>query len=186
MGIVSEAREFMMQQMAGNDASHDFAHVERVASMTLEIAESEGIRRAHEVEVLMLAALLHDIGDHKYSDDPNAAFDWLIEKNFSNANIVQEIIDNVSYSKNEANGFVEPLSIFHAIVQDADRLDAIGTIGIARAFAYNKGTLAETLDHFDEKLFKLAALMKTDYAKALAVERHDAMISFYEKMRLAL
>ena len=180
--ICDDARQLMCEKMAGNDASHDFAHVERVRKMAMRIAQEEGVVDPKELEIIELAAWLHDYGDHKYSDNPNAPREWLEAQGYADAELVQSIIDGVSYSKNEKDGPQEPASQLHAIVQDADRLDAIGCVGIARVFAFGAGPFVQTLKHFDDKLFKLCDLLKTDYAKSIGDERHQQLREFYDSL----
>lgn len=184
--ICDDARALMQEKMGENDAAHDFAHVERVVKMAMRIAEDEGIVDPEDLEVVELAALLHDYGDHKYFDNPNAPFEWLTEREYAHASEVKSIIDGVSYSVNEKEGRQEPLSILHAIVQDADRLDAIGYVGIARVFAYERGTFADTLQHFDDKLLRLLEILKTDFAREIGRERHATLRTFYSGLSAEL
>eukprot|EP01083_Nonionella_stella_P304624 1059467_1 len=144
--LVSKVEEFVRAELAGQDLSHDYAHIERVRTLSLELAHEEGVS-GDNLEVVELAALLHDIRDWKYSGSESAGQDAARE--FLTAQCVPEgkiarvcrIIDGVSF-KNELGRPVcgdesnpgRNKELF--VVQDADRLDAIGAVGIARTFAY--------------------------------------------------
>ena len=177
--------------------------------MALHLQELEG----GEKDIIHLGALLHDISDHKFNGgklDANGevAYHWLTSLHCPEdlKNKVCELVDKISFKG--AHTEQEKLSLETQIVQDADRLDAIGAIGIARAFAYGgnrnrpiynpmqKPTLHEnfeeyskskshTINHFYEKLLLLTAKMNTTSAKKIAEERHQLMEnflkSFYEE-----
>ncbi|MED4650911.1 HD domain-containing protein [Bacillus pseudomycoides] len=186
------------------DASgHDWYHIERVHKLALSLSEKEGGDRF----VIEMAALLHDIADEKLNESEEAGMkkvsDWLEGLNVTeeeNEHILH-IIMNMSY-KGGHGGKVSTLE--GKIVQDADRLDALGAIGIARTFAYGgaKGRLMydpnippreemtkeeyrknddPSLNHFYEKLLKLKDLMNTDAAKREAEIRHRYMEEFIEQ-----
>ncbi|SFI01980.1 uncharacterized protein SAMN04488574_101279 [Bacillus sp. 71mf] len=183
------------------DASgHDWYHIERVHKLAIALFEKEGGNRF----VIEMAALLHDVADEKLNESEEAGMkkvtDWLELLCISqeDARHIVHIIANMSY-KGGHGGTVETLE--GKIVQDADRLDALGAIGIARTFAYGgaKGRLLydpnippretmtkeeyrksdePSLNHFYEKLLKLKDLMNTDAAKEEAEERHRYMEQF--------
>ncbi|PGE94480.1 phosphohydrolase [Bacillus pseudomycoides] len=186
------------------DASgHDWYHIERVHKLALSLSEKEGGDRF----VIEMAALLHDVADEKLNESEEAGMkkvsDWLEGLNVTeeeNEHILH-IIMNMSY-KGGHGGKVSTLE--GKIVQDADRLDALGAIGIARTFAYGgaKGRLMydpnippreemtkeeyrknddPSLNHFYEKLLKLKDLMNTDAAKREAEIRHRYMEEFIEQ-----
>ncbi|KAL9016689.1 MAG: hypothetical protein Q9185_005968 [Variospora sp. 1 TL-2023] len=182
------------------DASHDYAHLQRVLSMAehiLEVVECtfDDPARGYNHTAVRLAALLHDVDDRKYlgpssSDDSSqkieeeetpggGAKQMLLDLGCSSAlaSKVQDIVSCVSYTteRNDPRLVQDTLRIHPelAVVQDADRLDAIGAVGIARAFTYGgakdrKGGLEATLLHFDEKLLSLENLMKTQEGNRLA------------------
>lgn len=139
--ILSEATAEVQKTLGENDASHDFAHIERVRKVALRLAKDEGVEDAQMLHVIELGALLHDIADFKYSGSDEAsgiaaqailqhaaAPDWLVER-------VLRIIGGVGFST-ELNAGAGELPLEVKIVQDADRLDAIGAIGIARCFTF--------------------------------------------------
>lgn len=203
--------------MAGLDGSHDFLHIERVLKLACTIAEME---KVEDIELVQLGALLHDIADWKYSGSetagPEKAKSWLESQNFDSKRTqkVVEIIEGIGF-KNELGLTREEAekraadNPALAVVQDADRLDAIGAIGIARAFTFGgsknrplhdpssplpsaPGLLTKdqyikrpsngaTIQHFYEKLLLLKDMMKTNSGKELAAERHKYMGVFLEQ-----
>ncbi|PEI88412.1 phosphohydrolase [Bacillus pseudomycoides] len=193
-----------VKKLLEKDASgHDWYHIERVHKLAISLSEKEGGDRF----VIEMAALLHDVADEKLNDSEEAGMkkvsDWLEGLNVTeeeNEHILH-IIMNMSY-KGGHGGKVSTLE--GKIVQDADRLDALGAIGIARTFAYGgaKGRLMydpnippreemtkeeyrknddPSLNHFYEKLLKLKDLMNTDAAKREAEIRHRYMEEFIEQ-----
>ena len=187
------------------ECGHDYSHALRVMHNAEKIAESEG----GNVVMIQAAALLHDVSDEKFSNG-NTVIGLKLTENilkkakFKSAEIAKilEIIKNISY-KGGFNSSGVP-SIECAIVQDADRLDAIGAIGIARAFHYGgyknrelynpdiepqefataeeyRKSNGPTLNHFYEKLLKLKYLMNTPTAKELAEPRHQFLEQFLEQ-----
>ncbi|MBO1582782.1 MULTISPECIES: HD domain-containing protein [Bacillus] len=186
------------------DASgHDWYHIERVHKLAISLSEKEGGDRF----VIEMAALLHDVADEKLNESEEAGMkkvsDWLegLDVTEEEKEHILHIIANMSY-KGGHGGNVETLE--GKIVQDADRLDALGAIGIARTFAYGgaKGRLMydpnippreemtkeeyrknsdPSLNHFYEKLLKLKDLMNTDAAKREAEVRHRYMEEFIEQ-----
>ncbi|KAI4139010.1 MAG: hypothetical protein L6R39_006507 [Caloplaca ligustica] len=195
-------KEYMSQPHF--DASHDFAHVRRVLALTEHILQVEG--RAdpiveYDATAARLAALLHDVDDRKYTEPKNDSFPsgtkiigaarMLLDLGCSAilALDVQAIIDCVSYTRESKDPqLVQETLRTHpelAIVQDADRLDALGAVGIARAFVYGAAKdrergLEGTLIHFDEKLLGLEGLMKTREGKRLAKIRTERLKQFKE------
>lgn len=202
MDIINRAAIHVRQLFAGEATGHDWRHIERVwrTATTLGRAESA------DLTVVQLAALLHDVADWKFHDGdedagPRAARAWLSEQGASPEVIahVCEIVKGVSF---KGAGVPTPMrTIEGKVVQDADRLDALGAIGIARAFAYGgyKGqpifdpatppgrhaSFAEyqmnrgsTINHFHEKRLLLADRMNTDPAKRIARERTLFMRQF--------
>lgn len=197
--IIEKTIEFVKETLAGAEAGHDWFHIERVYKTALTINEQE---KGDEL-IVALAALLHDIADPKFNDGdeeigPRMADNFLesIGVDPSVIEHVKQIIINLSYKA--SLGTVTFHSKELDIVQDADRLDAIGAIGIARAFTYGgyknrvlydpevkpnlnmskeeyKNSTGPTLNHFYEKLFLLKDLMKTSAGKSIAQERHNFM-----------
>ncbi|MBT2582102.1 HD domain-containing protein [Planococcus sp. ISL-109] len=199
---IPECRIKVKQIYETFDASHDWQHIERVMQNAWHIAQTEG----GDPLLIELAVLLHDVSDPKYKKDGE---DWeqeilqQLELTAEQRGKIRSIITTVSF-KGGTND--EPDSIEGKIVRDADRLDAIGAIGIARAFAYGgaKGrkfydpaerartamTESEyrtggtsTVTHFYEKLLLLKELMVTDSGKQMAEERHQFMLSFLEQLQ---
>lgn len=181
-GIARAAIDYISELFAGNAGGHDLAHSLRVHRNALDIAAGEP---ACDIEVVELAALLHDADDHKLFqtvDNANA-------RRFLVGRLPDERIDRicrdinaVSFSKNRGR---RPATLEGKIVQDADRLDAIGAIGIARAFAYggeHGRPLSATVEHFHEKLLLLADEMNTDAGRRLARRRHAYLLGFLAEL----
>lgn len=184
------------------DASHDWQHIERVLENARHIAQAEG----GDLALIELAVLLHDVSDPKYKkagEDPEEEILLQLELSDKERSDIRSIIRTVSF-KGGTNE--EPETLEGRIVRDADRLDAIGAIGIARAFAYggakgrklyNRDEQARTamteseyrsgdtstVTHFYEKLLLLKERMVTDSGKQMAEERHRFMLSFLEQLQ---
>ncbi len=203
MQLINNTILFVKNQLSNAEGGHDWFHIERVYKNALLIAEEE---KECNLIVVKLAALLHDIADSKFhngneSVGPKTARIFLKSQNVSEDIIshVIAIIENISFK----GGNFE--NKFHSkeleIVQDADRLDAIGAIGIARTFNYGgfknrplynpniqpnlnmskeeyKNSEAPTLNHFYEKLLLLKDKMNTETGKKIATKRHDFMVTF--------
>ncbi|WP_339228014.1 HD domain-containing protein [Oceanobacillus sp. FSL K6-2867] len=181
-------RDYVYTLFRDDETGHDYYHMERVARIAKMIAEVE---QANEF-LCEAAAWLHDVGDEKLFQNPkdsikrtNAFLASILLKE-TDINTINHIISGVSYSK----GVVVPDTLEGRIVQDADRLDAIGAIGIARTFAYGGANQqlmyhptkkATSIQHFDDKLLKLKDFMHTKSAKELAIERHRFMESFLKQ-----
>ena len=175
---ISAAMAYVEALFAGNADGHDLAHTLRVYRNAMLLADSVDCDR----EIAALAALLHDADDPKLfqtSDNANA-------RAFLRAQGVDEdetariiaAVNAVSFSKNRDR---RPESVEGQIVQDADRLDAVGAVGIARTFAFGGShgrDLEDSIRHFHKKLLLLTGMMNTDAAKALAAERHEFMLDF--------
>ena len=205
MTLIDNTILFVKKQLQHAEGGHDWFHIERVYKNALLIAQSEECN----LTVVKLAALLHDIADSKFHNGdeqigPKIARQFLEQEQLDKATIehVIAIIENLSFKGGNFK------SKFHSkeleIVQDADRLDAIGAIGIARTFNFggfknrslydpsispkmnmtkeeykkNEGT---TINHFYEKLLLLKDLMNTEKGKELAQERHDFMQKFLDE-----
>lgn len=200
--LLSNTIAFVKQQLEGAEGGHDWFHIERVYKNAQHIAATEQCN----LTVVELGALLHDIADSKFhgGDEtvgPRTARHFLEGQNVDNETILHVIgiIENISF---KGGNFEKK---FHSreldIVQDADRLDAIGAIGIARCFNYGgfknralynpeitpnlkmskeeyKNTQAPTINHFYEKLLLLKDKMNTKTGKQIAAERHRYMEAF--------
>ena len=182
--IITEAIKYINCLFKDNADGHDVNHTLRVYKNAMKIAESYPDSNKM---IIALASLLHDADDYKLFDttDNMNARSFITKHNVSNEIIdeICEVINSVSFSKNRGKS---PITLEGQIVQDADRLDAIGAIGIARTFAYggkNKRSLESSLKHFDEKLLLLKDEMNTKEARVIAEERHEYMISFLERIK---
>lgn len=203
---ITKTIDFVKEKLSGLEAGHNWSHTERVWKLAQKIAQTESC----DTEIVEIAALLHDVADPKFHNgDEQLAVD--ISSNFlrgiglSGEKIlaVINIIKNISF-KNRGEVEVQTQPIELKIVQDADRLDAIGAIGIARTFnfggfknneIYNrqippnltqskeeyKKSNGTTINHFYEKLLLLKDLMNTAKAKEMAEERHRFMLLFLEQ-----
>ncbi|THU43807.1 hypothetical protein C4D60_Mb02t00680 [Musa balbisiana] len=240
--IVWKAEKLVAATMGGRDASHDAAHAFRVRGLALSLAKEEALS-GPSLEIVELAALLHDIGDYKYAkwvadcivhnnsqicnfgvlfilfkycrdftEDTTTVEKFLEEERLeeSKREMILAIIRHMGFKNEVASTSSPDSSLEFCIVQDADRLDAIGAIGIARCFTYGgsknhilydpeipprQGLTKEkymmkdgkqtTVNHFHEKLFKLKDLMKTKAGKNRAEKRHkfmeDFLVEFFEE-----
>eukprot|EP00943_MAST-04B_sp_MAST-4B-sp1_P009291 g9291.t1 len=216
--ILADTQDFVRQSLEGNDASHDYAHIERVYKLATNIAKQEQVTE-EEYEIVALSALLHDIADWKYSGSETAGVEaakkylegisgFAPEKVAKICWIIQRVSfhDEIGRSDEEINKMKQNKCL--CIVQDADRLDAIGAIGIARCFTYGgkkkrplydsgntenivrkiskddymkAGRNAPTIDHFYEKLLLLKDMMKTNGGKCIANDRHEFMVKFLQQ-----
>lgn len=181
--LIEEAKDFARALFEKTGGSHDFAHTLRVYENALKIAEGEP---SCDAALAALEALLHDVDDHKlFSAEGQANAKAFLEARGVSPDRIDRIcrdIASVSFSKNRGR---RPETLEGRIVQDADRLDAMGAVGIARTFAYGgeKGRpLKDSVSHFHEKLLLLKDMMNTEAGKALAVERHAFMLSFLEEL----
>ncbi len=180
--IIKRAIDYVENIFTGNSDGHGADHSLRVYNNALNI------RKAYECNDLYvdLGALLHDVDDYKLFNNKNNenARKFLIENDFDSEAIedIIEIINSVSFTKNKGT---KPKTLEASIVQDADRLDAIGAIGVARTFMYsgkNGRGIEDSLSHFDEKLLLLKDMMNTDEAKRLAEERDSFMKEFLSEI----
>lgn len=199
--LISKVSQYVEEYMSNFDASHDWHHIRRVVGLAQKIASEETAKGTrYDTTIIILAALLHDVGDRKYlkeGQDPKTLVrDVLLNYGLDTAiaNVVQEICTNVSYSSEIKNPQkVREIIERHpelAVVQDADRLDAIGAVGIGRCFTYggalhgkdpasSKGrSMGHTMEHFDEKLVRLEGMMKTKTGKEMARVRTERLRQF--------
>ncbi|HQA73016.1 HD domain-containing protein [Flavobacterium sp.] len=202
MSLIDSTISFVKDQLKTAEGGHDWFHIERVYRNALLIAESETCN----IEIVKLGALLHDIADSKFHNGdetvgPKTARIFLERQNVSEeiTNHVINIIENISFKGGNFDKKFNSIEL--EIVQDADRLDAIGAIGIARTFNYGgfknrqiynpaiapkltmskeeyKNSDAPTLNHFYEKLLLLKDKMNTETGKKIALERHKFMENF--------
>ena len=181
--ILRKVRKFVLVEMAENDPAHDGAHVERVVALTRELCAIEVGSDPYRAELL---AWLHDLSDdklrsHRGTESIQA---YLLELGVTeeNARFVVGGLPYISYRKHPRLSKDVPLEI--RIVQEADRIDAMGAIGIARTFAYGGAKnrpLEESIRHFEEKLLLLYDLLSTDSAKVLALPRYTFLRAFYDQ-----
>jgi uncharacterized protein len=200
--IVHKTILFVQEKLENAEGGHDWFHIERVYKNAVLIAENE----VCDVNVVKLGALLHDIADSKFHDGdeaigPKIAREFLESENADEVTIqhVINIIENLSFKGGNAEKTFSSVEL--DIVQDADRIDAMGAIGIARTFNYGgfknrplhnpniapnlhmskeeyKNSEAPTINHFYEKLLLLKDKMNTETGKKIAQERHQFMINF--------
>ena len=202
--IIQKTAEHIKQEFSDDSSGHDWWHIYRVWKNAITISEHEKA----DSFIVQLAALLHDLDDWKFNDredeTPQRARAWMESCSVDSHIIEQvcEIIMHISYEG--ANVENEMKSIEGFIVQDADRLDAIGAIGIGRAFAYGgyknrlmydpdsppqmhvtfeqyKNSKSATINHFYEKLLLLKDRMNTSTAKRIAAHRHETMVEFLDQ-----
>ncbi len=203
--IIGRTQEFVYELLKEEFTGHDYEHIQRVTRYALLIGEKEGA----DLEIVELGALLHDISDWKFNGGDlelgsTLASEWLSKNEYpqEKIEIIASIIRNVSYKGANVESKQETLE--GKVVQDADRLDAIGAIGIGRAFAYGgskkrkmydskivpqmhssfeeyKNNENTTINHFYEKLFLLESKMNTKTGKELAGKRTKFMREFVNR-----
>jgi len=205
MDYINQTIRYVKQELAGAEAGHDWFHIERVYKNALQILQDEPA----DQEVVILGALLHDIADSKFHNgnedigpEKACAFMTSIGIDGEVKNHVVKIIQNISF---KGGNFQQKFSSLELnIVQDADRLDALGAIGVARAFHFGgfhnriiydpmekprmdmskeeyKKHIGTTINHFDEKLLLLKDMMNTPAGKKIAEHRHQFMKQFLEQ-----
>jgi uncharacterized protein len=203
--LITKTADHVQSLLSGEGSGHDWWHILRVWNNAKTIAATE----TANLFIVEMAALLHDIGDHKFHNGdetigPRMASEWLVSLKVQDdiINHICTIIKELSFKG--AGTTSEMSTIEGRIVQDADRLDAIGAIGIARTFAYGghknremynpdflpelhdsfeayKNSTAPTINHFYEKLLLLKDRMHTQTAKRMAEQRHQYMESYLEQ-----
>ncbi len=203
--LINKTIAFVKETLNNAEGGHDWFHIQRVYHNTLLISKSEAV----DMLVVSLAALLHDIADSKFHDGnesigPKVAQDFLqtlgVCKN--TINHVVQIIKNISFKGGREKQTFKSLEL--DVVQDADRLDAIGAIGIARCFSYGgfknraiynpdikpdlkmtkaqyKASTAPSVNHFYEKLLLLKDKMNTNTGRKIAQARHDFMLQYLDQ-----
>lgn len=203
--IIERTAQYVHGELAAEASGHDWWHAQRVRNLAVAIGKQEGA----DLHIVALAALLHDISDYKlnggdHEKGPRIAYEWLVGlgETHERAAFVADIIANLSFKGAGTPTVME--SIEGKVVQDADRLDAIGAIGVGRTFAYGgyagqlmhdpsvkpqlhatheeylarKGTV---VTHFSEKLLLLKDRMNTATARAVAGRRHRVLEEFLEE-----
>ncbi|OCG15840.1 HD domain-containing protein [Gilliamella sp. WF3-4] len=203
-GVIQAIQAFVKQKLANDFSGHDMAHIERVVRLAEQILQHEPKANAF---IVIVSAYLHDVIDEKVVADVNQAVielrDYLILQALTDneMKMIFDIIENMSYRKNLNQK--KELSLEGQIVQDADRLDALGAIGIGRTFYYggNKHNIMydpnisprmaldednykrpnTVINHFYEKLLLLKDMMNTQTAKKLAEPRHQFLVQFIEQ-----
>jgi uncharacterized protein len=203
--IITETEAHVRGLMAGDSSGHDWFHIDRVRRTALAIGREEGA----DLTVVELAALLHDVADWKFAGGdhtagPRAAREWLVSRKVD-APLIDHVCQIIASLSFKGAGVPTPMATLEGhVVQDADRLDALGAIGIARTFAYggHKGQAMHdpeiapqmhasfdaykqgggtTINHFYEKLLLLAARMNTLTGQRLAAARQHYMKRFLEQ-----
>ncbi len=202
--MIEKTKDFVKEKLYGEGSGHDWFHIERVYNLSKFIAEKENA----DLFIVEMTSLLHDIDDWKFSNDTD-----------TNTTTTENFLASISVPKNDINKIISIIktmsfkggvvdstqnSIEGKVIQDSDRLDAIGAIGIARTFAYGgskgrqiydssinpieftsleqvKNAENHTVNHFYEKLLKLKDLMNTNTAKEIAEKRHKFMENFLEE-----
>lgn len=204
--LIRATEDFVRSRLEGEGTGHDWDHIVRVRNLAVRLAQAEG---GCDLTVVELAALLHDIADWKFhgGDDsagPRVSREWLASQGVEEA-VIAHVCDIIAHLSFKGAGVETRMATKEGmLVQDADRLEALGAIGIARAFAYGgakgrqfydpavkpvmhasfeayKKNAAPTVNHFYEKLFLLADRMNTETARRLARKRHRFMEEFLER-----
>lgn len=192
--------QFVQQYMSQNDASHNFEHIQRVVGLAKHIHahSAEPFRSQLDARVVTLSALLHDVGDRKYlreGEDPRTMVSHLLQQLGAGEALaarVQAICLGVSYSSEMRDPeALRRLVAVHpelAVVQDADRLDSIGAIGVGRCFTFGGArtdsvTMEEVMEQVETRLLRVGEMMKTDVGRRLAKERSQRLMVFRDWYR---
>lgn len=198
---LNNVKKYVKQKLSHDFSGHDMAHIERVVKLAQKILNHQPQANAF---IVLMSAYLHDVIDEKVTENVDSAIielkEYLRSLKLTSAEMsaIFDIIENMSYRKNLSQKAT--LSLEGQIVQDADRLDAIGAIGIGRTFYYggNKHNIMydpnvsprikldennykqtnTVINHFYEKLFLLKDMMNTDTAKQMAEQRHEILVKF--------
>ena len=199
--VFTAAEDFARKVFEGDSSGHDYFHTKRVHDLARTICAREG----GDEDTVRLAALLHDVDDRKlFGDNGYANARGFMSGQSVPGDVQDRVVRIISQISFKGRDTVAPDTLEGKIVQDADRMDALGAIGIARTFAYggsrgreihvpeeesrqdmseeeyfaNRGT---SINHFHEKLLKLEDLMNTDTAREMAGHRHDYMVAFLDE-----
>jgi len=191
VALVVKTESIVRGRLAGQVAGHGMDHVLRVLRTSREIHAEVG----GELVVVELAAILHDVGDAKFHDGKERSAEFsreILGGLGANPELIEHvayIVDNLSFRKGAA---AKPLSLEGMVVQDADRLDALGAIGIVRTIEFgavfgqpfylaNASDSKTGVEHFHDKLFKLKSLMNTDAGRRMAEGREAFMRTFLDQ-----
>lgn len=205
MELINKTIELVKEKLEGTESGHDWFHIERVWKLSLKIHEKEGGNQL----IIELASLLHDIADPKFHNGDETIASKTVNQFLTEQSLDPETIEKVIFiienmSFKNRNDAPKDLPLELKIVQDADRLDAIGAIGIARTFNFGgyknnlmyhpdiepklnqskeeyKKSNGTTINHFYEKLLLLRDLLNTDTAKEIAEHRHQFMLQFLDE-----
>ncbi|MCK5781385.1 MAG: HD domain-containing protein [Flavobacteriales bacterium] len=203
--ILDKTRDYIKAELSGDGTGHDWWHIHRVTKVAMQI----GVKEKADLFIVELGAMLHDLGDFKFHDGdisigPKMVTKWLNKVGADSVTIdkVVTIVEEISY---KGAGVDTPMSTLEGtVVQDADRLDAIGAMGIARTFAYGgskgreihnpdvqpenhdnfeayKNSKGPTINHFYEKLLLLKDRMNTNTAQQMAENRHVFMLEYLDE-----
>lgn len=183
-------------------SGHDYAHSKRVEHLALKIASKE---KFEDLEYISLIALLHDIDDHKFTKHKGKYINTrkILKEQGCSESFIERICSDISQISFSQNKGKKPNTLASQIVQDADRLDAIGAIGLSRCIMYSAShsrplyysvdlneedeiTHKTTIGHYYEKLNKLIGLMNTETAKHYALKRNRTMKNFVNQLRSEL
>ena len=206
MNVIKKCIEYISPLFEKDFSGHDIQHTMRVYKTALKINEFE----KGDKLIVSLTALLHDVDDYKlFSTEDNENARRFLNSLSLSSDEKDQIIDNINSIAFKGKESIVPKTIEGKIVQDADRLDAIGAIGIARAFSYGgkhdrklydldkdvkkdlsfeeyKKQNSDTLSHFYQKLFLLEDMMNTDYAKKIAKKRTEYIKEFVDEFLLEI
>lgn len=205
MELINKTIELVKEKLEGTESGHDWFHIERVWKLSLKIHEKEGGNQL----IIELASLLHDIADPKFHNGDETIASKIVNQFLTEQSLDPETIEKVIFiienmSFKNRNDAPKDLPLELKIVQDADRLDAIGAIGIARTFNFGgyknnlmyhpdiepklnqskeeyKKSNGTAINHFYEKLLLLRDLLNTDTAKEIAEHRHQFMLQFLDE-----
>lgn len=205
--VIEETELMIREKFEGEGTGHDWLHIDRVRRMARLLAQEEGA----DMQLVELGALLHDIDDWKFNDGdvdagPEKARQWILDIGGTEtlSNQIKQMISETTFKG--AGVETSTSSIESACVQDADRLDALGAIGVARAFAYGgskrrllwnpdeeneqhasfedyKKNTSSTIGHFYEKLFLLKDRMQTESGREIAEKRHAFLHTFVDQFK---
>ena len=181
--LIDTTTSYIKALFEGSSDGHDADHSLRVYKNALAIASNYP---EADMDLISLSSLLHDVDDHKlFQTENNSNARTFLKNQNVPAETIEEIvkiINSVSFSKNKGK---TSETLEEKIVQDADRLDAMGAIGIARTFAYGgkKGrSLEDSVQHFHDKLLLLRDTLNTDEARDIAISRNEFMVKFLEEL----
>jgi uncharacterized protein len=202
--IIQRTADYIKQEFSGDSSGHDWWHIYRVWKNALTICE----REQGDIFIVELAALLHDLDDWKFNPDgdetPLRAKAWMKDCGVDE-NVIDEVCEIITHLSFKGAGAENKIHTLEGmIVQDADRLDAIGAVGVGRAFAYGgykgrplydpdappqlhenfeqyKNSRSATINHFYEKLLLLKDRMNTATARQIAEKRHEFMVQFLDQ-----